>query len=68
MELGAIPFHTIDVARLDRGFVIANPEVLNPDCNEPYQPSWIIDVRDRDQAAADLAIAGAGAAAGRALP
>ena len=29
----------IDVARLDRGFVIANPEVLNPDCNEPYQPS-----------------------------
>ena len=46
VELGAIPFHTIDVARLDRGFVITNPEVLNPDCNEPYQPSWIIDVRD----------------------
>jgi hypothetical protein len=46
MELGAIPFHTIDVARLDRGFVISNPEALNPDCNEPYQPSWIIDVRD----------------------
>ena len=43
---GAIPFHTIDVARLDRGFVIANPEVLNPDCNEPYQPIWVIDVRD----------------------
>jgi hypothetical protein len=46
VEPGAIPFHTIDVARLDRGFVISSPEVLNPDCNEPYQPSWILDVRD----------------------
>jgi hypothetical protein len=43
---GAIAFHTIDVARLDRGFVIANPEVLNPDCNEVYQPIWVVDVRD----------------------
>jgi hypothetical protein len=46
MKPGAIPFHTIDIVRLDRGFVIANPEVLNPDCNEPYQPLWVIDVRD----------------------
>lgn len=46
MEPGAIPFHTIDIARLDRGFVIANPEVLNPDCNEPFQPTWVVDVRD----------------------
>ena len=37
---------TIDVTRLDRGFVITNPEALNPDCNEPYQPLWIVDVRD----------------------
>jgi hypothetical protein len=43
---GAILFHTIDVARLDRGFVISNPEVLNPDCNEPYQPLWVLDVKN----------------------
>lgn len=44
---GWILFHTVDISRLDRGFVIANPEVLNPDCNdEPYQPTWIVDVRD----------------------
>src|SRR2546425_144848 len=41
-----IAFHTIDVARLDRGFVITNPETLSPDCNETYVPSWIVDVRD----------------------
>ena len=58
VEVGAIPFHTIDVARLDRGFVIASPEVLNPDCNEPYQPTWIIDVRDvtKPQAISQLPI------------
>ena len=68
VELGAIPFHTIDVARLDRGFVISNPEVLNPDCNEPYQPSWIIDVRDptKPQPISQLPVPAA--AAGRALP
>ena len=43
---GAIHFHTIDVARLHRGFVIASPEVLNPDCNELNQPIWVIDVKD----------------------
>jgi len=41
-----IAFHTVDVARLDRGFVITNPETLSPDCNETYVPSWIVDVRD----------------------
>lgn len=46
MKPGAIPFHTIDIVRLDRGFVITNPEALNPDCNEPYQPLWVVDVRD----------------------
>ncbi len=43
---GAIPFHTIDIARLNRGFVIANPEPLNPDCNEAYQPLWVVDIRN----------------------
>src|SRR5688572_426353 len=38
--------HTVDVARLERGFVIANPEALNPDCNEPYHNTWIVDVKD----------------------
>jgi len=46
MKPGAIPFHTIDIARLNRGFVITNPEALNPDCNEPYQPLWVVDVKD----------------------
>ena len=46
MEKGGLPFHTIDIARLNRGFVITNPEVLNPDCNEPLQPLWVLDVKD----------------------
>jgi hypothetical protein len=46
MELGAIPFHTIDISRLNRGFVITNPEALNPDCNEPYQPLWVVDIKN----------------------
>lgn len=41
-----IPFHTVDVSRLDRGFVITNSETLNPDCNEPYHDNYIVDVRD----------------------
>ena len=49
MQPGAIPFHTIDIVRLDRGFVITNPEALNPDCNEPYQPLWIVDVKNPAQ-------------------
>jgi len=43
---GGIPFHTADVVRLDKGFIIASPETLNPDCNEPYQDVYIVDVRD----------------------
>jgi hypothetical protein len=43
---GAIQFHSIDVARLDRGFVVAAPETLNPDCNEPYHDTYIVDVSD----------------------
>jgi hypothetical protein len=42
----SIAVHTVDAARLDRGIVITNPEALNPDCNEPYVPSWVVDVRD----------------------
>lgn len=44
---GGIPFHTVDVSRAEsRGFVIASPEPLNPDCNEVYHDTWVIDVRD----------------------
>lgn len=45
---GMIPFHTVDVVRLDRGFVIGSPEPLNPDCNpnEAHQSVWVIDVKD----------------------
>ena len=57
LKPGAIAFHTIDVARLDRGFVITNPEVLNPDCNEVYQPSFVVDIRESGEAAPDRAIA-----------
>lgn len=41
---GAIAFHSVDVSRLNRGFVIGAPETLNPDCNEPYHETYIIDV------------------------
>jgi hypothetical protein len=45
---GMIPFHTVDVQRLNRGFVIGSPEPLNLDCNpnEAYQSVWVVDVRD----------------------
>lgn len=43
---GGLPFHTIDVGRLDRGFVITNPEAILPQCREPWHPSYIIDVTD----------------------
>jgi hypothetical protein len=43
---GGITFHSVDVSRMDRGFVIGAPEALNPDCNEPYHHTYIIDVSD----------------------
>jgi len=43
---GSIAFHSVDVSRRDRGFVIGAPETLNPDCNELYHNTYIIDVRD----------------------
>jgi hypothetical protein len=45
---GGIPFHSIYVGMLDRGFVVGNPEALNPDCNEDYLPIWVIDVRNEE--------------------
>lgn len=43
---GGIAFHSVDVARIDRGFVIGAPEVLNPDCNELFHNTYVIDVSD----------------------
>lgn len=44
---GAIAFHSVDVSRmLDRNIVIGAPEALNPDCNEPYHDTYILDVSD----------------------
>lgn len=42
----AIPFHTIWMGTLPRGFVVSISESLNPDCNEEFLPNWVIDVRD----------------------
>lgn len=43
---GAIPFHTADVSWLDRGILIGTAETLNPDCNEPFHPNYVLDVSD----------------------
>jgi len=46
-EPGAIVMHTADVTRVgSRGIVIVEPEAVNPDCNEPQHPIWILDVND----------------------
>ena len=39
-------FHTIYCGVLDRGFVLANGETANPDCDMIYLPIWVVDVRD----------------------
>jgi hypothetical protein len=44
--MDGIPFHTIWVGTLDRGFVVTVSEALNPDCNESSLPLWVVDVRD----------------------
>lgn len=44
--MGGLAFHTIDIARLGRGFVIANPEAFWPQCRQPYHDSYIVDVSD----------------------
>lgn len=43
---GGIQMYATDVNRLDRGFVVANPETLNPDCNQPWHDAYVLDVRD----------------------
>ncbi|MFV2091360.1 MAG: LVIVD repeat-containing protein, partial [Pseudomonadales bacterium] len=43
---GGIAFHTVDVTRLDRGIILASPETLNPDCNETWQDTYVLDVSD----------------------
>lgn len=43
-----IAFHTIYCGILDRGFVIANGESTNSDCNQIYLPIWVVDVRDEE--------------------
>lgn len=43
---GAIAFHAVDPSRVELGFILASPEALNPDCNEPYHDTYILDVRD----------------------
>jgi hypothetical protein len=41
-----VAFHTIYCGLLDRGFVTANGETLNADCNQIFLPIWMIDIRD----------------------
>jgi len=43
---GGIQMYATDVSRLERGFVVANPEMLNPDCNQPWHDAYVLDVRD----------------------
>ena len=43
---GGIAFHTIWCGMLERGFVIANGETTNSDCNQIFLPIWVIDIRD----------------------
>jgi hypothetical protein len=46
---GGIQMYATDVSRLERGFVVANPEILNPDCNQPWHDAYVIDIRDPKQ-------------------
>jgi len=41
-----MPHHTVDVARVDRGFVITSPESMVTECQEAWHDSWILDVHD----------------------
>ena len=42
-----MPHHTVDVTRLDRGFVITSPESIASDCAETWQDTWIVDVDEQ---------------------
>lgn len=41
-----LAFHTVDITRLDRDFVIGSPEGLAPQCQWPWQDTYIVDVSD----------------------
>lgn len=41
-----IPHHTVDVTRLDRGFVITTPEAIATECQEAWHESHLLDVED----------------------
>ena len=41
-----MPHHTVDVARLNRGFVITSPEAIATECQEEWHDTWIVDVED----------------------
>lgn len=38
--------HTVDVARLDRGFVLVTPEEFVAGCDTPRMRSYVVDVQD----------------------
>lgn len=44
-----MPHHTVDVTRVDRGFVIASPESMATECKEAWHESYVLDVRDPTQ-------------------
>jgi hypothetical protein len=41
-----MPHHTVDVARLDRGFVVASPESIATECTETWHDTVVLDVRE----------------------
>jgi len=43
---GGIQFYWTDIGRLDLGYVITGPEILNPDCGQPWYDVYTVDVRD----------------------
>jgi hypothetical protein len=49
--MGSIPYHTCYPVIADtnprlQGLVLGNPEIVLPDCREPYKPAQVIDVKD----------------------
>ncbi|WP_309089541.1 hypothetical protein [Phenylobacterium sp.] len=43
---GGLKLHTVDVSRLDRGFVVASPETFALQCGDAWYNSYVIDARD----------------------
>jgi hypothetical protein len=49
--MGSIPYHTCYPVIADnnprlQNIVLGNPEIVLPDCREPYKPAQVIDVKD----------------------